>query len=366
MRQMRRRSRAPCRDARDPWSRPACRPAPTARSIRATASGSVPGGGVRMHQRLAEQFGEARFRTGMLGAGDRMARDEMRRRPARAAPRSRITVPLTEPTSVTMAPALAAPARSAGRFLHRPTAASRSRRDRRPRPPAAGSSVVSSARSSRRTIAKVSARRAQATIAVAEARRAAARAPATIRSARSRSRRRARTRFSVGAHRPARIRQCRDHGLHLLAAADRDPQIFGQTVGAHLADQDAARPADRRRRHRHCGAGHPETAPARNCRRSASSRKPERGQALENHGRQRSLCARARSTAATSSTAATPAARAGALMLNGPRDAVQHVGDRRRAIGPAEAQPGERINLGEGAQHHDVRLPGRPVRRPGS
>ena len=35
-------------------------------------------------------------------------------------------------------------------------------------------------------------------------------------------------------------------------------------------------------------------------------------------------------------------------------DAVQHVDDRLRAVAPADAQPAQTVDLGEGAGHHDV------------
>jgi hypothetical protein len=42
-----------------------------------TASGSAPSGGVRMHQRLTNSSGKPESGPGILGAGDRMRRDEM-------------------------------------------------------------------------------------------------------------------------------------------------------------------------------------------------------------------------------------------------------------------------------------------------
>ena len=55
-----------------------------------------------------------------------------------------------------------------------------------------------------------------------------------------------------------------------------------------------------------------------------------------------------------SSSAATPAAWAGRLTLNGPRSAVDHVDDAGRRRHPAEPQAGEAVELGEGAGHDDV------------
>ena len=43
-------------------------------------------------------------------------------------------------------------------------------------------------------------------------------------------------------------------------------------------------------------------------------------------------------------------------------DAVQRVGDLGRAIGPADAERGEPVDLGEGARHHRVRRWWRPAR----
>ena len=53
-----------------------------------------------------EQFGEAGVGAGMLGAGDRVAGNEMHARPEHAASTCAITAALTEPTSVTIAPGL--------------------------------------------------------------------------------------------------------------------------------------------------------------------------------------------------------------------------------------------------------------------
>ena len=104
---------------------------------------------------------------------------------------------------------------------------------------AAGSSVVSSASSSRRTAANVSARRAQATIEVPGLSRRSTRAsdepisPIPISATRSNE---------LFAHRAAmNLGRASLPPLHLLAGADRDPQTLRQTVGAHLAGQDAAR-----------------------------------------------------------------------------------------------------------------------------
>ncbi len=107
------------------------------------------GRGVRQRRQdapaVAKQLGEPGFGAGMLGAGDRMARDEMHaRRQMRAAVAS-IAAPLTEPTSVTIAPSRQRRSDAARRSRHRPKAASRSPRDRRPAAARAGSSVVSSA-----------------------------------------------------------------------------------------------------------------------------------------------------------------------------------------------------------------------------
>ena len=65
--------------------RPACRPLPTARPTVATASGSVSGSGVRMHQRSRNSSAKPDFGPGMLGAGDRVAGHEMHTAPAGAA-----------------------------------------------------------------------------------------------------------------------------------------------------------------------------------------------------------------------------------------------------------------------------------------
>ena len=40
--------------------------------------------------------------------------------------------------------------------------------------------------------------------------------------------------------------------------------------------------------------------------------------------------------------------------IEGPPNAVQHVGDMGRAIGPAEAQRSQAIDLRESARHHDI------------
>ncbi len=142
--------------------------------------------------------------------------------------------------------------------------------------------------------------------------------------------------------------------FHLLASADRDPQMLRQAVGPHLAGQNAARLQEGESR---IGVRARASSGKRGSTKLATlgvSWSPRAASRSENHGSQRSLWARARSSASTSSTAATPAASAAALTLNGLADPVQDIGDRRRAIGPAEPQPGERINLREGAQHHDV------------
>src|SRR3546814_10969905 len=41
-------------------------------------------------------------------------------------------------------------------------------------------------------------------------------------------------------------------------------------------------------------------------------------------------------------------------MFEGAAHAVQHVNHRQRAVGPAEAQGGQPVDLREGAQHDDV------------
>ena len=58
--------------------------------------------------------------------------------------------------------------------------------------------------------------------------------------------------------------------------------------------------------------------------------------------------------ARVSSIAATPAAMRRRRDVERPADAVEHVGDVRRAIGPAEPQPRQPVDLRERARHHRV------------
>ena len=54
-----------------------CRRARHSAATLSTAAASVPGGGVRMHQRPSNSSAKPDVRPGMLGAGDGMARHEM-------------------------------------------------------------------------------------------------------------------------------------------------------------------------------------------------------------------------------------------------------------------------------------------------
>ena len=223
---------APCRGGRPPSSRPACRPPPTAASTLPTASGAVSGGGVRMHQRSWNNSAKP-------ASGPECSV------PATGWPGTKCTPPGNSGCSVSIDRLLdradigddraVAQCRRdpRGRSRHRPTAASRARRDRRPAPPAPGR------RSSRRRgragapLSSVSARRAQATIVSPGMSRRNTRAsdepisPIPISATRSNS-----LSLIAAGH---EFGQRRGDALHLLAGADRDAQVLRQAVAAHLA-----------------------------------------------------------------------------------------------------------------------------------
>ena len=91
--------------------RAAAAPARSASSL-STAAASAVGRRRQDAPAAVEQLGEAGFGAGMLGAGDRVAGNEMHALAAHAGRTSRITASLTEPTSVTGCARLRGRARS--------------------------------------------------------------------------------------------------------------------------------------------------------------------------------------------------------------------------------------------------------------
>ena len=132
--------------------------------------------------------------------------------------------------------------------------------------------------------------------------------------------------------------------FQLVLGADGDAQAIRQAVAAIWRISTPRDFTNSRTASASCGA---RTTPAGSWRRWDARVKPSLVSRSASQGRQRSLCALDRLKCSASARAAIPASIAGALTIERLAHAVQHIGDRRRAIGPAEPRAAQRVDFRE-------------------